>query len=603
MTTGEDRPPRRIVAVLPDVTGIDRTFVYAVPDAITGAIAIGVIARIPLQGRIVRGWVVEEGGNVASSLREVDKFVSLGPSARVVELCRLSAWRYAGRLRPFLHAASPPRLVRALPPPTRSDASAVLDEINPDVAAATKEALGPGRVVLRIPPSAPRLDVVRVAIANVAPRDLLVLVPERHDVDLLTRLLARLGVSVAIHPDQWTQCAAGGRVVVGTRSGVFAPMPHLGGIVVLDSHAEAYAEQRAPTWNATTIARLRAEQEEVPCLLVSACPPVAQLDGSRLVAFGRDAERAGWARVVVFDRRGDDPRSGLFSSRLAEVIREARGERPSRPFVCVLNRKGRARLLRCARCDEIARCERCGAAVHERRGDAVSTSELVCDVCGTARPVICLNCSSTKLARRRLGTERVAEELAALIGEPVLEVTGERSGPDVDGYGVLVGTEAVLHRVRAASSACFLDFDQELLAPRYRAFEEALALIARASRLVGGRGPDGGGEGGNVFVQTRLAHHEVLQAAVHGDPAILSANEKERRASLGLPPAKALALLEGDETKSIAEFLSSERIEIGELPDGRVLARATSAADLSDALAKAGLPREGLRVAVDPLRL
>ena len=73
---------------------------------------------------------------------------------------------------------------------------------------------------------------------------------------------------------------------------------------------------------------------------------------------------------------------------------------------------------------------------------------------------------------------RAAEELAALAGRPVRELTAEVDVvPDAD---VVLGTEAVLHRVRSADAVVFLDIDQELLAPRYRAGEESLALLARA---------------------------------------------------------------------------------------------------------------------------
>ncbi len=602
---GGDRSPRRIVAVLPDVTGIDRSFAYAVPDALSEAIRVGSIVWVPLHGRKVRGWVVQEGGVDHPQLRDLDAVVSLGPSEDVVELCKLAAWRYAGRLRPFLLAASPPRLVHAPSPRRRGGPPARFDEADGQVAWATKEALRDGAVVLRIPPSGPRLDVVLGAIEQAAPRDVLVLVPELRDADVLARRLKPLGLDIARYPDAWPQAAAGGRVVIGTRSAVFAPMPELGAIVVFDAHSEAYAEERAPTWDATTIARLRARGAGVPCVLVSPCPPVTQLYGTRVVALARGAERAGWARVVVLDRREDDPRSGLFSPKLAELVRSERSRVPGRPFVCVLNRKGRARLLVCARCEEIARCERCGAAVVERIDETAPTGELHCEVCGLSRPIICDNCSSTTLARRRLGTERVAEELGALVGESALEVTRERGDLDLEGAGLLVGTEAVLHRVRSASSVCFLDFDQELVAPRYRAHEEALALLARSSRLVGGRGVETDTEpaGGSVFVQTRLPQHEVLSAAVNGDPAALAEKEIVRRKTLGLPPARVLATIEGDADGAIRRSLGDDGVEVGELPDGLLLIRAPAAADLAEALQRAGLPKEGVRVAVDPLRL
>jgi primosomal protein N' (replication factor Y) (superfamily II helicase) len=604
VSTGEERSPRRIVAVLPDVSGIDRTFAYTVPDALSEQTRVGSIVWVPLQGRKVRGWVVAEGGVDQPQLRALDAVVSLGPSGDVVELCQIGAWRYAGRLRPFLLAASPPRLVHALAPRKRSAHLSLVDGADGQIVRATKESLRSGAAVLRIPPSGPRLDAVLAAIEYIAPLDVLVLVAEIREADVLSRRLKRLGLEIARYPDAWAQAAAGGRVVVGTRSAAFAPMPELGAIVVLDAHSEQYAEERAPTWDATTIARLRAQRAGVPCVLVSPCPPVTQLNATRVVGLARNTERAGWARVVVFDRREDDPRTGLYSSLLAETIRSERQRDPDRPFVCVLNRKGRALLLVCPRCQEIARCEHCGAAVHERLDDTTRTSELYCEVCGLTRPVICANCSSTTLARRRLGTERVAEELAALVGEPAVEVTRERRDVDFETVGVLVGTEAVLHRVRAASSVCFLDFDQELVAPRFRAHEEALALLARASRLVGGREVRGDRAAtGSVFVQTRLPSHEVIVAAVNGDPAALAADEMTRRLELGLPPARAVATVEGDYDGAVRASLVRHGVEVGELPDGRLLVRAGGAADLAEALSKAGLPKEGMRVAVDPLRL
>ena len=87
----------------------------------------------------------------------------------------------------------------------------------------------------------------------------------------------------------------------------------------------------------------------------------------------------------------------------------------------------------------------------------------------------------------------------------------------------------------------FLDLDQELLAPRYRAAEEALGLLARASRLLGGRRR----REGRLVLQTRLPDHEVVQAALHADPARVSDAERERRRVLGYPPATAMAAVSG----------------------------------------------------------
>src|SRR5690606_37381078 len=134
--------------------------------------------------------------------------------------------------------------------------------------------------------------------------------------------------------------------------------------------------------------------------------------------------------------------------------------------VCVLNRKGRSRLLACAACGEVARCERCHAAVSQR-----DDQRLVCAACGTERPVVCLACGAGRFRNLRAGVSRVREELEALARTTVVEVTGETHDELLSGARVFVGTEAVLHRIPRAEVVAFLDFDQELLAPRYRAAE------------------------------------------------------------------------------------------------------------------------------------
>ena len=124
---------------------------------------------------------------------------------------------------------------------------------------------------------------------------------------------------------------------------------------------------------------------------------------------------------------------------------------------------------------------------------------------------------------------------------------------------MLVGTEAVLYREGelrrsgGVGAVAFLDFDQELLAPRYRAGEEAIALLARASRLLGGRQ-----QAGALLVQTRVPDHPVLQAASLADPGRLTTLEEPVRKSLRLPPFAALAVLSGPGADVLAGLLEKE---------------------------------------------
>ena len=153
----------------------------------------------------------------------------------------------------------------------------------------------------------------------------------------------------------------------------------------------------------------------------------------------------------------------------------------------------------------------------------------------------------------------------------------------------MVGTEAVLHRVAGAHAVAFLDFDQELLAPRHTAGEQALALVARAARLVGGRHDH---PGGRILVQTRLPTHEVLDAVVHADPSRFTLVESARRAALRLPPETALAVVSGEAAVAYVEGLGPE-VEVLGPSDGRWLVRAPDHRVLADALAATPVPRAG----------
>jgi primosomal protein N' (replication factor Y) len=195
-----------------------------------------------------------------------------------------------------------------------------------------------------------------------------------------------------------------------------------------------------------------------------------------------------------------------------------------------------------------------------------------------------------------------------------------------------VGTEAVLYREGelrkggGVGAVAFLDFDQELLASRYRAGEEALALLARASRLVGGRQREG-----KVLVQTRAPGHPVIEAALLADPGRLAASEEAVRKALRLPPFAALAVLSGPGARELAGALErldvavlaalsdvpgdlgvvpvemgavpGEPVELSELGDDRWVVRAADHASLADALEAVGRPGERVRIEVDPVRL
>ena len=620
-TSGDDLPelseaggpePGLVVRVMPDVVRLDKTFDYAVPEAWqadgrAGRLQVGSIVRITLGGRRLRGWVTEMGVGATADveLQPLAQLSGMGPPADVVSLAGWAAWRWAGRTVHLLRAASPPRIVTR-PAGARTVAGGGGGSPQPHGQGLGQES---GRQVagggggdalplgyeglfdrsgsvttLRCPPADDGTEVVRVAARR---GDSLIVVPGLGDARRIAAGLRREGVRVALGFDDWA-VAAGGATVVGTRTAVWLPMPRLAAVVVLDEHSEGLQSEQTPTWHAREVALERARRVGAPAVLVSPVPTLEALEAGELRTADRAAERDGWPLVDVLDRRLDDPvRGGLFAEGLRDRLAAASGR-----VAVVLNRKGRGRLLACKACGELARTS--DGRIPMRLID----EELVAADGSERRPVVCAGCGSTVLRNLRIGVTRASEDLAALAGEPVGELTSEAGA--IGGERIVIGTEAVLWRLASAAAVVFLDFDQELLATRQRAAEQALALLARGARLAGGRRA-----GGRLVVQTRQPDHPVVQAAVRADPSIVATVERDRRRALGLPPYGAQAKVSGPGAGSFIGVLRdaagtdvSVRGPVGD----SFLLRAPSHQPLLDLLARTPRPAERIRVEVDPLR-
>ncbi len=571
-----------VARVLPNVTGLDKQFDYLVPTRFTDSVEVGSMVRVELHGRRIGGWVVALDPPDAlepDGLKEIAKVTGHGPSAALVELSEWAAVRWAARRRHFMITGSPERAVPRVPASRRT--GAVVEPRSP----ASSAILESGGGVLRLPPTS---DPMPAVLSAAAMGPTLAVVPSVDQAMLLGARLRRSGLAVAVMPHDWPAAAGGVDVVVGARAAAWAPCPGLRCVVVVDEHDEALQEEGSPTWHARDVLIERARRADAAVLLVSPAPTLTALEWGPLTKPPIERERAGWPIVDVIDRSDDEPwKRSLVTSELIRHLRD-----PERTVVCISNTTGRARLLACRQCREIARCERCDAAVIlDDAGD------LVCLRCDTVRPPVCLACGAGRFANLRPGVTRLREELEAAANRPAVLVTGagdERPEP----AGVYVGTEAALHRVDRADTVAFLDFDREILAPRYRAAEQAMALLVRAARLVGPRA-----RGGRILVQTFQPHHEVVQAALHADPGRLVESERERRRMLGLPPYGAYAEISGAGSD---EFVASIPPADGVVivgGDGEYVARADDWLVLGRTIG-AGVRPSGarLRIAVDPAR-
>jgi primosomal protein N' (replication factor Y) (superfamily II helicase) len=570
----------RVVRVLPDVTAVDRAFDYTIDEDVP----VGTIVRVPLHGRRVRGWIVAADVEPeADTLLPVHAVVSAGPPPDVVDLSAWVAHRWAGPRVAVLRSASAPNVVPATVwAQTRATARA------------TAQTVGEvGERVVRWPPLLDRRDLVAGMCAPEG--STIVCVADAGRARALASYLSRTVRNVALlhsaQPDAarteaWARGAAGNCVVVGGRIAAVAPVPDLRAAVVVDDADEALQEERAPTWHARDVLRERAARAGAPFIVCSPAPTVEAVfaAGDDVDVASRDVERGGWPRVQVVDRREEPPGAGLLSDALADALHHTPGL-----AVCILNRRGRFRLLVCTACHELL------------RWDAAAE-----------RPSVCPECGAPKLRVLRAGVSRVRDELAALMpGKRVVDV--DAATTEVPAADIVIGTEAALHRaaIRRQRPAliAYLDLDQELLAPRYRAATQAHWLVTRGAQLLASRPR----AETLLLLQTRLPDHAVVQAIARADPQLVVDAELDYRRALAYPPFGALAELSGDEeplTVAIDELraldVQATGVQVFGPENGHALVTAPTWDDLGDALARAlpaGRALGRLRAAVDPPRI
>lgn len=570
-----------VVSVVPDVTGLDRVFDYEVPSGLGVSPQVGDVVRVPLHGRNVRGWVVRKSDSAAIDASRLKPIVSLlgrGPNREVVELAEWVARRWCGRWRSVLVAASSSTLVRKLPAPRYSTKST-----GADMALAVFDQ--PRTIVVR---RGPRWDLAQFVRRISTRGPVLMVTPTVGRAAALRTALRAVGLSVAQYPDEWSSVTGGVDVTIGARSAVFASVPNLASVVVVDEHDDGLQESRNPTWHARDVAVERAHRAQIPCFLLSPIPSVAAVESARGHVDSVQGEPDQWPAIEIVDRAADEHwADSLVSSRLVELVRDE-----SKRVVVVLNVKGRSRLLACASCRSIVGCEKCGGAVQER------DAGLVCTRCATSRPAVCLACSSTTFRNLRPGVKRLGDDLLKASGRSESSLCVVEDGGEVEQRASLfVGTEAVLHRVRRPDVVVFADFDQELFAPRFRATEISAGLVIAAARQV---------DNGLLVIQTHAPEHHLFHALRERRFDDFAAVESKGRRELMLPPYSVVASFGGAGGPDAAHLLAGRHDLPFWMSGERAVLRFRDPDQMMSALADSEDEMNALkdvRIHVDPPRL
>jgi primosomal protein N' (replication factor Y) len=396
-----------------------------------------------------------------------------------------------------------------------------------------------------------------------ADRRALVLVPE---IGLTPQLLERFrerfeapmavlhsGLTDQERLSAWRDAFSGhARIVLGTRSAVFAPLPELGVIVVDEEHDASFKQHEGGfRYSARDLAVMRARQASVPVVLGSATPSLETLHN---VLNGRYARlelsrRAAQARpptLKLIDLRNHAVRGGL-STPAVLAIEHHLGE--DGQVLVFLNRRGYAPTLLCTACGWIAPCRECDArlTVH------LSAGRLRCHHCGADMPLP-VRCPQCGFAVKSVGqgTERVEETLGALFPAPAiarLDRDVVRRPGDAAGVmrrmasgeaRILVGTQMVTkgHDFPNVTLVVVLNADQGLFSTDFRAPERLAQTIVQVAGRAGR-----GSRAGEVLIQTEFPDHPLLRRLLEEGYEGFARAALEERAQAAWPPFSRLAAL------------------------------------------------------------
>ena len=543
-------------------------------EVIATALPAALRAGQPLPDTRRHGWAATPAGQEAAAQPGRDG----RPRRLLLDLCegprdeddldhRSPGWRTAARAladrglaeRVVMEGAVAPRPVDA-PSPTPGQAAAI---------GAVRAGEGFRAVLLEGVTGSGKTEVYLQAIADclAAGRQALVLVPEIGlTPQTLSRFRARLGVPVlAFHSGlgdgerarAWADMASGrARVLVGTRSAVFCPLPEAGLLVVDEEHDGSYKQQDGVRYHARDLALVRGSKLGVPVLLGSATPSLESLHNALSGRYQhlRLGERAGGARppaVRVIDVRKRPLRDGL-SEALLEAVGAclARGEQA----LVFKNRRGYAPVLICHDCGWSAHCARCDAAMTVHAGGR----RLICHHCGARAtpPNACPDCASLALQPQGAGTERLEQALAARFPEACLvrvdrETTRRRDALEKhlarlgDGPGILVGTQILAkgHDLPRLTLVAVVGVDEGLFSADFRAGEKLAQLLIQVAGRAGRAQL-----AGEVVLQTHHPDHPLLGTLLNGGYPAVAALQLAEREAAAFPPYAHLALLRAEAT-------------------------------------------------------
>ncbi|HBO43657.1 MAG TPA: primosomal protein N' [Planctomycetaceae bacterium] len=390
-------------------------------------------------------------------------------------------------------------------------------------------------------------------------RQAIVLVPEISlTPQTLSRFRSRFDRVAVLHSHltdaerhgHWQRIAEGGvQVVVGARSAVFAPTPHLGLIVVDEEHESTFKQESAPRYHAREVAVARAKMESIPVVLGSATPSLESYHRARigqytLLEMPRRVLDRPMPAVGTIDLRlqihGRHSR-GMISRQLHAAMHEALAD--DGQIILLLNRRGFSTHIQCPACGHVVQCPHCEIALTHHR----TKETALCHYCEYEIPAprACPQCDFEGIRYSGQGTQRLEAEVRARFSDATylrMDTDTMRSRGShekaLDAFRrgdvrILLGTQMIAKGLDFPNVTLVgvINADTALHLPDFRAAERTFHLVTQVAGRTGR-----GDKGGRVLVQTFSPDHPAIRAAIRHDYAAFAASELPMRESLLYPP-------------------------------------------------------------------
>jgi primosomal protein N' (replication factor Y) (superfamily II helicase) len=355
--------------------------------------------------------------------------------------------------------------------------------------------------------------------------------------------------------EQWRRIRSGiATVVVGTRSGVFAPVQNLGLVVIDEEHDASYKQQETPRYNGRDVAIVRAREAGAVVVLGSATPSLeSRYNADRgkygLIKLPERIEQRPMPDVEVIDMRQEfleTRKMATFSRRLVETIAERL--KSGEQTMLLLNRRGFSSFVACRACGERLECVNCAVTLTYHRRDR----RMLCHYCNYAQkvPSVCPKCGSEYLNFIGTGSEKVEEELHRDFPEARIArmdrdtVSGKRHFESIlhgfreGNFDILVGTQMIAKGLDIPNVTLvgIVSADIGLGLPDFRAAERTFQLLTQAAGRAGR-----GNLPGIVLIQTINPEHYAVRLASEQNYEGFYQKEIQFRKLMRYPPFAALA--------------------------------------------------------------